>query len=160
MTGVTRKESDMPVDENKTIVCRFLEEIWNNANLAVMDEVLSDDYVAHSPSVQGGELRGREALKDIMRQAHAGLPDVKITIDDVVGEGDRTAVRFTVRGTHQGDLFGIPASGRTVTVETVLFSRHANAQIAEAWEARDMLGLLQQIGAIPTPGAVSAGTAS
>jgi|SRR5579884_403561 len=139
----------MTVDENKTIVCRFLEEIWNNADLDVMDEILADEYVGHSPSVPGGELRGREALKDIMRQAHAGLPDVKITIDDVMGEGDRTAVRFTVRGMHNGELFGVPATGCRVAVETMIVSRHANARIAEAWELRDMLGLLQQLGVAP-----------
>jgi steroid delta-isomerase-like uncharacterized protein len=150
----------MSVDENKTIVCRFLEEIWNNADLAVMDEILSDDYVGHDPSAPGGELRGREALKDVMRQVHAGLPGVRIKIDDVLGEGNRTAVRFTVHGTHQGELFGIPASGREVTVESILIHRHANARIAEAWLLRDMLGLLQQIGAIPTPEAAPAGAAS
>ena len=139
----------MTVDENKTIVCRFLEEIWNNADLDVMDEILADDYVGHSPSVPGGELRGREALNDVLRQAHAGLPGVTITIDDVMGEGDRTAVRFTVRGRQDGELFGVPATGRDVAVETMIVSRHANAQIVEAWELRDMLGLLQQLGVAP-----------
>lgn len=150
----------MPVSENKTIVCRFLEESWNNADLAVIDEVLSEDYLGHDPSVPGGEIRGREALKDVMRQVHAGMPGVKITIDDVLGDGDRTAVRFTVRWTHRGDLFGIPASDRAVRVESLLISRHASAQIAEAWLVRDMLGLLQQIGAIPMQGAPSAGARS
>lgn len=150
----------MSVDENKTIACRFLEEIWNNADLAVLDEVVSDDYVGHDPSAPSGVLRGREALKDVMRQVHAGLPGVRITIDEVLGEGDRTAVRFTVHGTHQGELFGVPASGRQVTVESILMQRHANAKIVEAWLVRDMLGLLQQIGAIPTQGAVPAGTTS
>lgn len=153
MSGVAAKERDMPVSENKTIVCRFLEESWNNADLAVMDEVLSDDYVAHDPSVPGGEVRGRAALKDIMRQVHAGMPGVQITIDDVLGEGDRTVVRFTACGTHRGELFGVPASGLAVRVESLLISRHANARIAEAWLVRDMLGLLQQIGAVPMQGA-------
>lgn len=150
----------MSVEENKTIACRFLEEIWNNADLAVLDEILSDDYVGHDPSAPGGELRGREALKDVMRQVHAGLPDVRITIDDVLGDGDRTAVRFTVHGTHRGELFGVPASGREVTNETILIQRHANARIAEAWLVRDTLGLLQQIGAIPMQGAAPAGAKS
>jgi predicted ester cyclase len=85
------------------------------------------------------------------------MPDARIEIEDVLGEGDRTLTRFTVYGTHRGDLFGIPASGRQVRVATLLVSRFAGARIVEEWAIKDMLGLLQQIGAIPMPEAVPAG---
>jgi predicted ester cyclase len=150
----------MSADENKTIVCRFLEQIWDNADLTVMDEILADDYVGHDPSAPGGELRGREALKAVMQQVHAGLPGVTITIHEVLGEGELTAVRFTVHGAHRGELFGFAASGREVAVESILIQRHANARIAEAWLVRDMLGLLQQIGAAPTPDVAPVGATS
>jgi steroid delta-isomerase-like uncharacterized protein len=147
----------MSVDENKTIVRRFLEEAWNNQDLAVMDELLADDYVGHDPSIPGGDIRGRESLKAVLQVARAGMPDARITIEDVLGEGDKTVVRFTVHGTHRGDFLGIPPSGREVKVATLLLSRFAGARIAEEWVVKDMLGLLQQIGAIPTPEAVPAG---
>jgi steroid delta-isomerase-like uncharacterized protein len=147
----------MSVDENKTIVRRFLEEAWNNQDLAVMDELLADDYVGHDPSIPGGDIRGRESLKAVLQVARAGMPDARIAIEDVLGEGDKTVVRFTVHGTHRGDFLGIPPSGREVKVATLLLSRFAGARIAEEWVVKDMLGLLQQIGAIPTPEAVPAG---
>jgi steroid delta-isomerase-like uncharacterized protein len=147
----------MSVEENKTIVRRFLDEAWNNQDLTILDEVIADDLVGHDPNVPGGEVRGREALKDVLRQARAGMPDARIEIEDVLGEGDRTLTRFTVYGTHRGDLFGIPASGRQVRVATLLVSRFAGARIVEEWAIKDMLGLLQQIGAIPMPEAVPAG---
>jgi steroid delta-isomerase-like uncharacterized protein len=150
----------MSVEENKTIVRRFLNEAWNNRDLTVLDEVIADDYVAHDPSAPSGEIRGCEALKEVLRQARVGMPDAKIQIEDVLGEGDRTLIRFTVYGTHLGDLFGIPASGRQVNVATLLVSRFTGARIVEEWAIKDMLGLLQQVGAIPMQGAAPAGAAS
>jgi steroid delta-isomerase-like uncharacterized protein len=147
----------MSVEENKTIVRRFLEEAWNNQDTAVLDEVMDDNYVGHDPGFPGGEIRGREALKEILRQARAGIPDARIEIEDVLGEGDRTLVRFILHGTHQGELFGVPASGRRVRVVTLLVSRLAGARIVEEWAIKDMLGLLQQIGAIPVPEGTTVG---
>jgi len=147
----------MSVQENKTIVQRFLNEAWNNRDLTVLDEVMAEDHVAHDPNAPGGALHGCEAIREILQHGFAGMPDARIEIEDVIGEGDRVLVRYTVYGTHLGDLFGVPASGRQVKVATFHVCRFAGARIVEQWALKDMLGLLQQIGAIPTPEAVPAG---
>lgn len=150
----------MSVEENKTIVRRFLDEAWNKGDLTVVDEVMADDLVAHDPNFPGGGVRGRDAFKEQLQQARTGMPDARIEIEDVLGEGDRTVVRFTVYGTHLGELFGIPTSGRQVRAATLLVSRFAGARIVEEWAVRDMLGLLQQIGAFPLQSTAPAGAPS
>jgi steroid delta-isomerase-like uncharacterized protein len=144
----------MATEENKTIVRRFLEEVWNREDLDILDEVIADTYIGHDPSFPTGEIGGRGALKGVLAGIRAGMPDAHVQLHDVMGEGDRTVVRMTVTGTHTGDLFGLPATGRQLSVESFLLSRLHGGRIVEEWALRDTFGLLQQAGAVPEPAAV------
>ncbi len=105
-------------------------------------------YIWHGP---GQEVRGREGLRQLVAQYQAAFPDLAVTIEDLVAEGDQVVARWTARGTHQGELMGLAATGQPMSVSAISISRHAAGQIAEEWENFDQLGLLQQLGAVPTP---------
>jgi steroid delta-isomerase-like uncharacterized protein len=139
----------MSAEENKAIARRWMEEGFNAHNVGVMDELFTADFVEHVPFAPP---LGREEAKQGLMAAFTALPDTRITIDDMIAEGDKVVVRFTSRATHQGDLMGIPATGKPVTTTTITILRFAQGQIAEDWVETDMLGMMRQLGAIPTPG--------
>ncbi|KKK82902.1 hypothetical protein LCGC14_2798740 [marine sediment metagenome] len=134
--------------DSKTIARRFVEEGWNNRNLDAIDELVHEDYIDHDP---GNPYRdeGREGLKKLISMYQDAFADSEWTIDDLFAEGDRVVMRWTARGTHRGELMGIPASGRQVTVTGINIDRTADGKIVEAWANWDMVGLLQQLGILP-----------
>ena len=141
----------MSTEENKAIVRRVYEEIINQGNWAVVDELTSPNYVAHDPGFPQ-TVRGPEGLKQYFTVFRTAFPDTHITIEDMVAEGDTIAVRHTYRGTHQGDLMGMPPTGKQVTVTGIVIHRIANGKFVESWVNADNLGLMQQLGVIPAPG--------
>ena len=132
-------------------VRRFFEEVFNQRSQAAAVETIAPTFVAHHPAFPEG-IRGPEGIMQTAAMFRAGFPDLHYAPDDLISEGDKVAVRWTARGTHQGDFMGIPPSGKPVTVTGIDIFRIANGQLVEAWVSSDLLGLLQQIGAIPTPG--------
>ncbi len=134
--------------ENKAVVRRFIEEIWNKRNMAVIDEIFAPNYVNHDPSSPDFG-RGPESVRRLTSFYLSAFPDTRFTIDDQISEGDRVLTRWTARGTHQGDLRGIAPTGRKVTVTGMTVSRVSNGKIIEDYENWDALGLMQQLGAIP-----------
>lgn len=139
----------MSVEQNKSILRRWIEGGWNEGNLALVDELYAPDFVQFDPA----RLEGREALKGYVGMFRAAMPDMNFSIDDLVGEGDRVVWRFTAYGTQTGELMGIPATGKQAAVTGTATFRFAGGQIAEAWVNFDALGMLQQLGVIPVPGA-------
>lgn len=137
--------------EHKATIRQYAEEVWNQGNLAVIDTYIAPDYLRHDPGVPM-EIRGPEGIKQLAMMYRSAFPDIHFTAEDLVAEGDRVVARWTVHGTHQGELMGIPPTGRQVTVTAIEIFRLANGKIAEQWVAVDNLGLLQQIGAIPALG--------
>src|SRR5919201_628052 len=89
------------------------------------------------------------AMKQVMPAWNAAFPDLHWTVEDLIAEGDKVVSRYTCRATHQGELMGIPATGKVVTWTCILISRFAGGKCVEEWEEADMLGLFQQLGAIP-----------
>ncbi|MGH2946662.1 MAG: ester cyclase [Solirubrobacteraceae bacterium] len=138
----------MSAEESKTIVRRLLEEPWTD--LDVVDELVDESYVGHDPSLPE-ELRGPRGFKDNVSMFRAAYSDARITVDDQIAEGDTVASRWTGRGTHDGELMGVPASGKQVTVSGIVVSRVANGKVVEEWTNWDTLGMLRQIGAVPAP---------
>ena len=114
------------------------------------DQIMTANFVWHGGSA--GELRGLEAFKQMLPQFFNAFPDLRATVDDIFGEEDRVVARFTVHGTHTGNLMGIAATGRQVTWTGINIYRIAGGKIAEEWFNEDTLGMMQQLGAIPTPG--------
>jgi steroid delta-isomerase-like uncharacterized protein len=134
-------------EENKAIVRRLFEGI-SRGNLAVIDDLVSTDYVEH---VAGGqEIVGPEGLRQFISMFIHAFPDLKVKVEDMIGERDRVVTRFSLQGTHEGELMGIAPTGKQVSVPAILISRIVSGQVVEDWEDIDQLGLLQQLGAIPS----------
>lgn len=139
----------MSTEDNKAIVRRLYEEVINKGNLNVADEALTSDYVYRSPG--SPEFRGPDGFKQLITMYRTAFPDLHLDVDDLIAEGDTVVSRWTGRGTHQGELMGIPPTGKQVTVTGVVISRFSGGKAAEEWELIDTLGMLQQLGAIPAP---------
>ena len=139
--------------DNKALTRRWFEEVWNKGREAVIDELLSPDVVAHGLSETGDVGRGPESFRQFWRQFRAGIPDIQVTVDQVISDGDTTAARFTARGTHSGDGLGVKATGRPINVSGMCMMRWKGGQIAEGWNEFDAAGLMRQItgGAAPAP---------
>jgi steroid delta-isomerase-like uncharacterized protein len=140
----------MSTEENKALVRRQVDEMWNQENLAVADEVYATDVIVHGGLP--GQPSGVEAIKQGVKLDRAAFPDFHVTIDDLVGEGDKVVIHATIRGTHKGEWLGIPPTGKQVTMTGITIVRIADGKIVEVWNCADLLGLMQQLGAIPTPG--------
>jgi predicted ester cyclase len=142
------KGGKMSVEENKTIVRRLLKEIINQRNLALLDEVVASDCVFHGAG--GQEVSGTEVVKQLLTTFFDAFGNFHVTIEDMVGEGDKVVVRFTESGRHQGEFKGIAPTGKEVTWAEIAIFRLTGGRIVEGWMVEDMLGLMQQLGAIPT----------
>ena len=136
----------MSTEENKALVQRLFEA-YNKHNLAGVEELCAPDYVFHGPAAFGDmDLAG---LKQLYTAPLTAFPDAHLLVEDLIAEGDKVVHRATLRGTHQGELMGIPATGKVVTYTAILISRFAGGKFVEDWEQADMLGLFQQLGVIP-----------
>jgi len=139
----------MSTEENKAIVRRSFEE-FNKGNLAVFDELYEANFVGHLAGME--EIRGPEGLKKLVTTFLTAFPDFRITVEDLIAEGDKVVCRSTRTGTHKGEWLGIAATGKKVTWTYISIYRIEGGKIVEEWYEGDYLGLMQQLGAIPTPG--------
>ncbi len=139
----------MSAEENKSLVHRFFAEVFTRWDLAAVDELLAPDYVQHDP-VRPTPL-DRERLKQIYPLLRAAFPDLRFAVEDLVGEEDKVAARYTFRGTHRGAFRGVAPTGGPVVGTGIAVFRLADGRIAEVWANWDQLGLLQQIGAGSAP---------
>jgi steroid delta-isomerase-like uncharacterized protein len=128
---------------------RIFEEGFNQHNMSMVDELISPDYVNYDMPAPAP---GREGFKQVMGAFFSAFPDMKVTIEGVVAEGDTVASRGVVHGTHRGEFQGIPPTGKQLTVKYMDMWRFVDGKAVENWVQMDMLGLLQQLGAIPHPG--------
>ena len=141
-------------ETNKTVSRRFFEEVFAKGKLNVLDEIIAKDHVNSGPGSLPGLPTGPEGVKQLVTVYHNAFPDVRFTIDEQIAEGDKVVTRWTAGGTHQGELVGIPATGKSSTVTGITVDRFANGKITETWGIFDQFGMMQQLGVIPTPEAV------
>jgi predicted ester cyclase len=127
---------------------RIIDEILGAGNYDLADELIASDARGHDPALPQPTI-GPEGLKEAARGYRAAFPDLKLTSEQVIAEGDYVAIRWTARGTHKGELFGIAPTGKQATVTGISIDRWANGKIVESWVNWDTLGLLQQLGAVP-----------
>ena len=132
------------------LVRRWFEEVWNKGRAEAIEEMLAPDCIIHGLGGVEADLRGPAAFKPFFARFKGAFPDIQITVEEVIADGDRCACRFTGRMTHQGDHLGVPATGRDVALEAMAVTHWRNGQIVEAWNTVDMLGMLHQIGAVQT----------
>jgi steroid delta-isomerase-like uncharacterized protein len=150
--NIQRKEqSTMSIEENKAAERRFYEEVWGKHNLDVVDELVVPEVVEHNPAVPG-QGRGREGFRQTVAMALSAFPDMQITIEDLVAEGDKVVVRWMGRGTHRGEFIGILPTNKQVTPAGIDIWRYEGGKRVESWRQWDLLGLMQQLGVIPAPG--------
>ena len=137
-------------EENKAIARRALEEIFSaQGDLDVADELIAPNYIGHDP-VSPEDVHGPEGVKEFASMYRNAFPDVQMSVEDQIAEGDMVATRWIASGTHQGELMGIAPSGNRVTVSGTSIERIVNGKIEETWDNYDALGMMQQIGAIPS----------
>lgn len=138
----------MSVEEvNKTQQRRIYEEVIVNGNLELIPELIAPEYVFHNPL--GLEAKGPEGFKQMVTMLRTAFPDIHCTIDDMVGEGDKTATRATLTMTFKGEMMGIPPTGSKVTITGFLFAKWKDSKEVEAWESLDTLTFYQQLGITP-----------
>jgi len=126
---------------------RFTEFI-NTASETLAAELISPDAIFHVPG-RSEPMRGPAGYLAIIQMMRGGFPDIQWTLEEMVAEGDKVAARFIMRGTHLGTFFGTPSTGKTIAVQALNIYRLSHGQIVEETGQPDLLGLLQQIGAIP-----------
>lgn len=119
----------------------------NQGNMALIDEVYSPDYVGHETS---GPVHGQEGLKQYFMIYRTAFPDAHYTVEDQIADQDKVVTRWSVRGTHQGPLMGIPPTGKQVMVTAIGLGRFAGGKLVEGWNEFDALGMLQQLGVVPS----------
>ena len=127
-------------EELKAQVRRCNDELFDEGNLDLVDEVFAADCVSHGT---GKDWRGRKVIKEGLAELRTAFPDLQVTIDEMVAEGDKVAWHRTHRGTHQGEIMGIPATGKNMTWRTIVISRFADGKVVEEWAISDLLMQLQ-----------------
>jgi steroid delta-isomerase-like uncharacterized protein len=140
----------MTVEDNKNRA-RQVAELVSTGNMALVDENVAPDFVRHD---LGGrpDIVGPEGVKLFVGVLRAAFPDIQMIVEDVIGEGDRVVVRYTLRGTHRGAFRGIAPTGRKVTWSGINIYRVEGGKVVETWQLADALGVMQQLGVVPRVG--------
>ncbi len=141
----------MSTIQTKSAFRRSCEEGFNQGNLAIVDEMNTPDHMTHTPFTP--DRNGNEALKDLITMFRTAFPDLHLTVEDEITQGEKYAAHWTMRGTHEGPFLGAPATGKQVSIQGIIFARCVNGRIAEDWTLVDQLGMMQQLGLVPPPSA-------
>ena len=144
--------------DNKAIVRRLYEEVWNKRKLEVVSEVISPSHALHAPNISGSSI-GPEAYKRQILLFLAGYSDLRFTIEDIIAEQDKVVACWTFSGTHEGDFMGVPATNRRVSVDGMTIHHIAGGKIMDSYSNWDALGMMQQLGVVPAFGQAKSFTA-
>jgi len=136
-------------EENKDLIRRYYDEMWNPWNFAKAEEILAGDILFRGSL--GTETKGRAQFCDYMRQVQRAFPDFHNTIEEIVAEDDRVVARLAYRGTHRGEIFGLAPTGKAIAYAGAAFFRIADGKVTEGWVLGDLLSLLRQLGARSLP---------
>jgi steroid delta-isomerase-like uncharacterized protein len=138
-------------EQNQEIIRRYAEEVWTGGRLDAVEAYVGPGYVRHDPGLPA-EVREPEGVRQLAAAYRAAFPDLRLVPEVLFASGDLVAARWLVSATHQGELMGLPATGRTVSITVIELFRLTGGRIVEQWVAIDNLGMLQQLGAIPVLG--------
>ena len=144
------EKKDIEKEAKIVAVRRVIEEAWNKGNLDVLDEIYTADFVGHIPG--SPDIHGLEGIKTIANMFYTAFPDMQYTIEDMIAEGDKAAVRWTLTGTHKGELMGIPPTGVQVSFTGNTIIRFAGGKYVELWSSWEARGMWQQLGVDPPIG--------
>src|SRR5262245_33751338 len=137
----------MSTEVNKALVRRYYAEVLNQRNIAVLDELCSPTFVSQFST---GPAVGLAQFRQGVIASHTAFPDLHVTVQDQIADGDKVVTRWMAQGAHQGPFAGIPPTGKRVTVTAIHIHRVTNGKLIEHWEEINLLGLMQQLGVIPT----------
>jgi steroid delta-isomerase-like uncharacterized protein len=140
----------MTTEENKAKQRRIWEEVFNKGDLSAVGELMANDYVYHGP--MGMEYKGPEGFRQMVTMMRAAFPDLHITIEDMVAEGDKVVSYYTMTGTHKGEYMGIAPTGKQVTMTGIVIVRWVGGKEVEAGGVGDILSMMQQLGIVPPIG--------
>ena len=140
----------MPLDANKDVIRRLVADGWGKGDMAVVDALIGPGFVNHAAEI-GGE-PGAAGFKDQVRDFRAAFPDGHTQIDDLIAEDDKVVLRWTDGGTHRAPFLGVAPTGKRVTFTGIDVYRLADGKIVEFWCSEDLLGLMEQLGAVKLPG--------
>lgn len=133
----------MSTQENKHSIVRFWEEVFNDRKLELIDELFTEDYIYHGAA--GQDIWGREGLKQFLSMYFNAFPDLHAKVEDVFGEGEKVASRVMCQGTHQGELMGMPPTGKKITIRVICTNLFSGDRVKEDWELPDLFGMMQQL---------------
>jgi len=137
-------------EENRQKARRMLEEAFGQGKVELVEEILDPDFVCYDPNSEAGEVRGADTIKQEIEWFRSAVPDLTYTVDDQVAEGDKVVSRYTATGTHQGEFFGVPATGNRIEMSGIHIDRFdENGKMIEEWPEYDLLGAMKQMGAVP-----------
>ena len=152
----------MSVGENKVVVMRFYDELWNQRRLEIADEIFTADCITHqlqSGADDVGVPRNAEAIRNHVTGWLAGFPDLRFEVEQIFAEGDHVVSRCVMQGTHTGAWLGIGPTNKTVSIRLIVFHRIRDGKIAEDWVLVESLGFFQQLGLVPAAEEILAFTA-
>jgi steroid delta-isomerase-like uncharacterized protein len=133
--------------DTKALVRRLFEEVWNQGNLAAIDELFAPSYIRYDPAAP--EAKGLAGFKQLVVMLRTAFPDLHFTLEEVIAEDDKVMTRALLRGTHRGEYLGIAPTGKPVAVMGMVVLRVTQGKFQEGWLMMDNLGLLQQLGVVP-----------
>ncbi len=131
-------------ESHKAIIRRLFDDVLNGGRLGLLDTIVGAAYVDHSPA--SGQAAGAAGVKAKVAALREGFPDLRFTLEEIVGEDEIVAARYHWRGTHRGSFLGIPPTGKTILVRGMDFYRLRDEKIVEHWDVVDDLGMLTQLG--------------
>jgi steroid delta-isomerase-like uncharacterized protein len=135
------------LEQNKKLITAYFEEVWNKGNILLLDEIISEDYINHSPGTPNPP-KGPSGLKPIIESMRNAIPDLHYSILDLVVTEEKVAARVKMTGTHRGHFFGIPASNQKIEVNQINIEKIRDGRISEHWRITDDLNLMKQMGVI------------
>ncbi len=136
-------------DSNEAAIRRYFDEVLNRGNLAVIDEIIANDFVFHDPSAE--EVLGPAGEKELVLQYRTAFPDLRVTIEDMLSEGETVVTRWSYQGTHRGPLEGVAPTGKRVSGTAITIDRFHGGKVQESWSYWDAFGLMKQLGAFQDP---------
>ena len=140
----------MSAQESKITMRRYLD-VYEQGNIDLLDELLAPDYINHTPATPELPI-GPEGAKGVVSMFRAGMPDLKVVVEDMIAEGDKVDTRYTLEGTHEGELFGVPPTGKRLSIKSITVERVSEGKIREHWRVTESLDMMQQLGVVPAPG--------
>jgi steroid delta-isomerase-like uncharacterized protein len=142
---IAKSKGPDSLEENKNLIRRAIEEIWNGRNYDNVEEFISRDFVVHA-ATPGEEIHGPEGARQFHIQLRKAFPDIHFTVEDQIAEGDRVVTQWTAKGTHKGEFKGMPPTGKQFKVTAIDIDRIEKGKVVECWTKMDELGLLRQLG--------------